>query len=73
MLAALHGFGVILLDSSSPEDASEVLIPARERVEIDWANANRLAAENKDFMGVVKLVRQFHQTGDPRVKDLDQA
>lgn len=73
MLAALHGVGVILLDSSSPEDASEVLIPARERVEIDWANANRLAAENKDFMGVVKLVRQFHQTGDPRARDWDQA
>jgi hypothetical protein len=72
MLAALHGVGVIRLDSENPEDGSEVLIPARERVEIDWANANRLAAENKDFLGVVRLVRQFHQTGDPRAKDWDQ-
>jgi hypothetical protein len=72
MLAALHGVGVILLDAESPEDESEVLIPARERSDVDWANANRLAAENKDFMSVVKLVRQFHQTGDPRPKDWDQ-
>lgn len=71
MLAALHGVGVILLDAESPEDESEVLIPARERSDIDWANANRLAAENKDFMGVVRLIRQFHQTGDPRPKDWD--
>lgn len=70
MLAALHGVGVIRLDKSNPTE-SEVLIPARERSEIDWANANRLAAENKDFLTVVKLVRQFHQTGDPRERDWD--
>jgi len=71
MLSALHGVGVIRLDRENPAE-SEVLIPARERPEIDWANANRLAVENKDFLGVVKLVRQFHQTGDPRERDWDR-
>lgn len=70
MLSALHGVGVIRLDRDNPAE-SEVLIPARERSEIDWANANRLAAENRDFLTVVKLVRQFHQTGDPRERDWD--
>lgn len=71
MLSALHGVGVIRLDRENPAE-SEVLIPARERAEIDWANANRLASENKDFQRVVKVVRQFHQTGDPHEKDWDQ-
>jgi hypothetical protein len=72
MLSALHGVGVILLNPEDPEGQSEVLIPARERLEIDLANADRLAAENRDFLDVVKLVRQFHQTGDPRERDWDQ-
>lgn len=71
MLSALHGVGVIRLDKDNPSE-SEVLIPARERAEIDWANANRLAAENKDFLSVVKVVRQFHQTGDPHEKEWDR-
>lgn len=71
MLSALHGVGLIRLDKGNPAE-SEVLIPARERIEIDWANANRLAAENRDFLTVVKLVRQFHQTGDPRERDWDR-
>ncbi len=71
MLSALHGVGVIRLDRDNPAE-SEVLIPARERPEIDWANANRLAAENRDFLNVVTLVRQFHQTGDSRERDWDK-
>jgi hypothetical protein len=71
MLSALHGVGVVRLDKSNPTE-SEVLIPARERSEVDWANANRLADENKDFRGVIKVVRQFHQTGDVHEKEWDQ-
>lgn len=70
MLAALHGIGIIRLDAENPPE-SEILIPARERPEVDWANCNRLAAENKDFSEVITLVRQFHQTGDPRPRDWD--
>lgn len=71
MLAALHGIGVIKLDADNPPE-SQVLIPAKERDTVDWANCNRLAEENVDFREVVALVRQFHQTGDPRPKDWDK-
>ena len=62
MLSALHGIGVIRLDTDDPNE-SEVLIPARERSEIDWANCDRLAAENTDFLSVVKRIWEFHRTG----------
>jgi hypothetical protein len=65
MLAALHGVGLIKLDAPNPAE-SQILIPARERPEIDWANCNRLAAENSDFRKVVNLLWQFHRTGDAR-------
>lgn len=62
MLSSLHGIGVIRLDRDTPAD-SEVLIPARERQDIDWANCDRLAEENSDFMEVIKRVWAFHRTG----------
>lgn len=70
MLSALHGIGVIKLDPDNPPE-SQVLIPARERGTVDWANCSRLADENADFREIIALVRQFHQTGDPRTKDWD--
>ena len=47
------------------------MIPARERMDVDWNTANRLAEENQDFMECVKLVRQFYQTGNIRETDWD--
>jgi hypothetical protein len=70
MLSARHGIGVIKIDPANPPE-SEILIPARERPELDWATCNRLAGENKDFLKFIKLVRQFYQTGDPRAADWD--
>jgi len=70
MLFAAHGIGLIKLDVESPSE-SQVLIPARERGEIDWDTANRLATENKDFLEYVKLVKQFYQTGEARLVDWD--
>gem|GEM_PF-1469222 len=40
MLFAAHGIGLIKLDADNPAE-SQVLIPARERDEIDWDMANR--------------------------------
>lgn len=68
MLAALHGIGFIRLDTENPAE-SQILIPSRERADIDWANCNRLAAENSDFRDVINLVWQFHRTGDARAAD----
>ena len=65
ILNSLHGVGLIRIDASSPSD-SEVLIPARERTEVDWANCDRLASENSDFQAVVQRLWEFHRTG--RVK-----
>lgn len=70
MLFAAHGIGFIKLDVDNPAD-SQVLIPARERDEIDWDMANRLATENRDFLEYVKLVKQFYQTGEARPVDWD--
>ena len=67
---AAHGIGFIKLDVDNPAD-SQVLIPARERDEIDWDMANRLATENRDFLEYVKLVKQFYQTGEARPADWD--
>ena len=72
MLAGLHGIGFIRLDADNPAE-SQIIIPARERTDIDWDTANRLAQENRDFVDYVKLVRQFYQTGDARPRDWDGA
>ena len=70
MLFSLHGIGLIQIAPENPAE-SQILIPARERLEVDWTTCNRLTQENRDFLQFVKLVRQFHQTDDPRPKDWD--
>ncbi|CAJ48147.1 conserved hypothetical protein, partial [Bordetella avium 197N] len=70
MLFAAHGIGLIKLDADNPAE-SQVLIPARERDEIDWDMANRLATENRDFIEFVKLVKQFYQIGEAKRSDWD--
>jgi len=60
MLFAAHGIGVIELNT----DDSQVLIPARERSDIDWDMVNRLTEENTDFEDYIRRVKQFYQTGD---------
>jgi hypothetical protein len=68
MLFAAHGIGLIKLDVDNPAE-SQVLIPARERDDIDWDMANRLATENSDFLEFIKLVKQFYQTGEARLQN----
>lgn len=63
ILYAMHGIGLIKLDAANPAE-SQILIPARERSDLEWAMCSRLANENKDFRGFMKRVRQFFQTGD---------
>ena len=67
MLTAVHGIGLIKLRIDAPT-WSQVIVPAREKVGVDWDTSNWLATENKDFLEYVKRVRQFYQTGDPLVK-----
>lgn len=63
ILAGLHGIGFIRLDVDNPPE-SQIMIPAKERNEIDWDIANRLTEENEDFMEYIKCIRHFYQTGD---------
>jgi hypothetical protein len=62
MLAAAHGIGIIQLDSTAPTE-SQVMIPARERPDVDWDMCNRLAEENTDFVAYIERIKHFHQTG----------
>jgi hypothetical protein len=70
LLGASYGIGLIRLDTGAPSE-SEILIPARERSEIDWDACNRLAVENSDFREFVSWVRQFHQTDSAQVGKWD--
>lgn len=62
MLAGLHGVGVIILNTQSLFD-SQILIPARERNNIDWLSVNRITEENKDFDSFIDQVGIYIQTG----------
>lgn len=68
MLSALHGIGVIALNSEDPSE-SEIVVPARARQEIDWQSVNRLIEENEDMKDFVELVSTYYQTGRLRPKD----
>ncbi|EAQ43720.1 hypothetical protein MED193_12653 [Roseobacter sp. MED193] len=70
MLSSLHGIGFIKLDAEDIIE-SQIIIPARERGEVDWDAANRLTQENRDFRDYVVRVRQFYQTGEMRPRDWD--
>lgn len=70
LLSASYGIGLIRLDPQDPSE-SEILLPARERPNIDWDACNRLAQENTDFHDFISWVRQFHQTDNPRVGNWD--
>lgn len=67
ILSSLHGIGLIQINPENPVE-SQILIPGRERFEVDWPTCNRLADENKDFLRFLKQVRKFHQTGEAEPK-----
>lgn len=62
MLSGLHGVGVLLLNQQSLFD-SQILIPARERTNIDWLSVNRIVEENKDYEAFIDQVGIYSQTG----------
>ena len=70
ILSSLHGIGFILLNVDDPTE-SQIMIPAKERDDIDWDTVNRLAEENKDFRHYVKSIRQFNQTDEVKNSDWD--
>ncbi len=61
ILSNLHGIGVIELNADNPSE-SQVLIPAKEKAEVDWNTANRLADANSDFKDYIELILDFHSS-----------
>lgn len=68
MLSALHGIGVIILNTENPSE-SDILLPAHSRQDVDWRSANRIVVENSDFREFIELVSTYYQTGRVRNKD----
>ena len=70
MLSGLHGIGVIELDAENPAE-SQIIIPARERTEVDWSTVDRIVKENSDFKKYVEEIANFYKSGrvDPRYWD----
>ncbi|WP_246708180.1 HrgA protein [Bartonella sp. HY038] len=58
ILSSLHGIGLIILDKDNVSE-SQILIPAREKIEVDWNSVNRLVIENKDFRQFVTQVKHL--------------
>lgn len=60
MLSALHGIGVIILKPENPSE-SEVFLPAKTNLEVDWASVNRIVLENSDFKKFIDFVSDYYQ------------
>ena len=70
MLSSLHGIGYMQLDTENPSE-SQIIIPAKEREQVNWETVNRLVEENSDFQNYIKNIKQFYQTGEVRRADWD--
>ena len=70
MLSSLHGIGFILLDLENYSE-SQIIIPAKERFDLDWNSINRLAEVNKDFSNYLEEISDFCITGKTKAQDWD--
>ncbi len=68
ILANLHGIGFIELNAANYLE-SQILISAKEKAEVDWNTANRLADENNDFKGYIELIIDFHKSDKNKIKE----
>lgn len=68
ILASLHGIGVLLLNKAKLSQ-SQILIPAQERLTVDWQSANRIIEINQDFKEYIELISIYYQTGKLRHHD----
>jgi uncharacterized protein len=63
ILSSLHGIGFILINQEDHLESSQMLLPARYRLEVDWNTANRLHEENKDFQNFIDDINAFNASG----------
>lgn len=69
-LASSFGIGVIEIDVEDP-DSSEILIPARERENVDWDTLNKLVNMNPDAKTMVDQINKAMQIKDYRYGTFD--
>lgn len=55
-LSGSFGIGVIELDIEDPQQ-SQILYPAKRKLDLDWEGTNKLARENPDFRNFLKSAR----------------
>lgn len=64
ILTSNHDIGFIELNVENPAE-SQILIPAKEKTEVNWSSANRLAEENPDFRDCITSTFEFFQSVNP--------
>lgn len=69
-LSQSFGIGVIRLDVKEPEN-SEIILPARKRIEVDWETINRIAEDNPDFKDFVASVANSIKVNKIVAKEFD--
>jgi len=69
-LSTSFGIGIIRLDIEDP-DSSEILFPAKFKSELDWDTINKLAAENADFRGFLKRIKNDLSSKEVRREKYD--
>lgn len=62
ILSALHGIGVIILNTQEWND-SEIWLPAKRKEQIDWQSVNRIVEQNTDFQTFIEYVAIYFQSG----------
>lgn len=62
ILSALHGIGVIVLNTDDLSE-SEILLSAKRKTEIDWQSVNRIVEQNSDFATFIEYVAIYYQSG----------
>lgn len=70
-LSQSFGIGLIQMDMSEPAD-SRVLLPAREKSEIDWKTVDRIGAINPDFREFLNSVTNSVKINQPNVPGFDK-
>ena len=70
-LSASFGIGIIQLDLEEP-NSSTVLVPSRERGELDWDTLNKLSIMNKDVLDLLKRIKKDLQAKEVRRDNYDR-
>ena len=69
-MASMHGIGVIQLNFDDPIEKTKILIPAKEKSDINWSSVDKLYRENKDFKDYVEAVVNYCNSTNKKLTDI---